>query len=182
MIKVLKKKLKTYYKIIIIRIFSYIYLKPLIKRKGYKDRSVEETKINIDNNYYKIYKFQEGTVFTDANDTTAYISKNNYISEASMQYNKFDKINSYNAALHKNSTLKKGTPKIKKRFKGNILSLLSGGAARDNFTHWFTDVIPRLKIYREKFNLKNIDKFYIPSLKYKYQSESLKILNIPKIK
>ena len=182
MIKVLKEKLKTYYKIIIIRIFSYIYLKPSLKKKGQKDKSVEEIKINIDNHYYKIYKFEAGTVFTDANDTTAYISKNNFISEASMQYNKFDKINSYNAALHNNSTLKKGTPKIKKRFKGNILSLLSGGAARDNFTHWFTDVIPRLKIYSEKFNLNKIDKFYIPSFKYEYQIESLKILNIPKTK
>ena len=63
MIKVLKKKLKTYYKIIIIRIFSYIYLKPLIKRKGYKDRSVEETKINIDNNYYKKDLFVKNIAF-----------------------------------------------------------------------------------------------------------------------
>ena len=54
--------------------------------------------------------------------------------------------------------------------------LLSGGAAKDNFT-WFTDVIPRLKIYSEKFSLNKIDKFYIPSLKYKYQKDFKDIKN-----
>ena len=182
MIRILKEKLKIFYKTIIIKIFSFFYSKPLMKKKGHKDKSSQEIKVNINKNIYKIYKFENGTIFTDSNDTTAYISKNNFLSEASMQYYKFDKINSYNATISKNPTLKFGTPKIKKIFRGNVLSLLSGGAAKDNFTHWFTDVIPRLKIYSEKFSLNKIDKFYIPSLKYKYQKDSLKILKIKKNK
>lgn len=119
MIRILKEKLKIFYKKIIIKIFSYFYSKPLIKKKGHKDKSSQEIKVNIDKNIYKIYKFENGTIFTDSNDTTAYISKNNYLSEASMQYYKFDKINSHNAAINKNSTLKFGTPKMKNK----ILSL-----------------------------------------------------------
>ena len=99
-----------------------------------------------------------------------------------MQFYKFDKINSFNDKLSKNITLKIGTPKLRKKINGRVLSLLSGGASKDNFTHWFTDVIPRICIYEKKFKLKDIDKFYVPSYKYRYQIDSLKILGINKNK
>ena len=95
-----------------------------------------------------------------------------------MQYYKIDNINSFNGELSKNETLNSGTPKFKKKISGNVLSLLSGGASKDNFTHWFTDVIPRIKIFSQKFNLNKIDKFYVPSLKYNFQKEYLKLLGI----
>ena len=95
-----------------------------------------------------------------------------------MQYYKIDNINSFNGEISKNETLNSGTPKFKKKIKGNVLSLLSGGASKDNFTHWFTDVIPRIKIFSQKFNLNKIDKFYVPNLKYNFQKESLKLLGI----
>ena len=72
--------------------------------------------------------------------------------------------------------LQNGTPKLRKKIDGIVLSLLSGGAAKDNFTHWFSDIIPRIKIFSMKFKLSKIDKFYVPSIKYKYQIESLKSL------
>ena len=55
------------------------------------------------------------------------------------------KINLFIKILH----LTNGTPNFKKKINGNVLSLLSGGAARDNFTHWFTDVIPRVILFKE---------------------------------
>ena len=67
---------------------------------------------------------------------------------------------------------------LKSILKGNVLSLLSGGAARNNFTHWFTDIVPRIILFKKKFNLKKIDKFYVPSVKFKFQVESLNLLNI----
>ena len=127
---------------------------------------------------YHLFELTKGRIFTDGNDTTAYISKNNNISKASLQYKKFDFINSKMEKNSKNEVLKRGTPKFKKKIHGNLLSLISGGASRNNFTHWFTDVIPRIKIYQQKFNIKKIDKFYVPSIKFKFQRESLSYFGI----
>ena len=178
MINFIKKKIKIFYKRIIIQLFIPLYSKPKILKKNQKDNSIKEFKIKIEGNHYKIFQLLNGSIFTDSNDTTAYISREKNLSQASMQYYKIDSINSFNGHISKNETLKIGTPKFKRKFNGRILSLLSGGASKDNFTHWFTDVIPRIGIYCKKFKLNNIDKFYIPSIKYKFQIESLKILGI----
>ena len=170
--------LKNLYKKIIINLFIFFYGKPKLFKKKINDQSVEEHKVIIDKNKYRLFQLFDGVIYTDSNDTTAYISKNKIISEASMQYVKFDNINSFNGALSRNETLRSGTPKFMKRFKGNVLSLLAGGASKDNFTHWFTDVIPRLKIFSKKFNLSKIDRFYVPNLKYNFQKESLTLLGI----
>ncbi len=174
----LKKKSKFFYKRFVEVFFLLLYKKPKIKRT--KDYSEKTFNIKIDKNLYRLFEFTEGRIFTDGNDTTAYITKNNKISEASLQYKKFDFINSKIQKSSRNEVLLKGTPKFKKKVKGNLLSLLSGGASRDNFTHWFTDIIPRIKIYQQKFNLKKIDKFYIPSIKHKFQIESLSYFGINK--
>tara|TARA_Y100001958_G_scaffold129865_1_gene98602 strand:- start:277 stop:1401 length:1125 start_codon:yes stop_codon:yes gene_type:complete len=178
MIKFLKIFIKRLYRETVIKIFYFIYGKPKLLKNKIKDNSVNEYKIVLGGNKYQIFKFDYGTIFTNSNDTTAYISKNNYLSDASMQFYKFDHINSLNGPISKNETLFNGTPKIKKKIKGNILSLLSGGAAKDNFTHWFTDIIPRIKIFSTKFQLSEIDKYYVPSIKYKFQIESLKYFGI----
>ena len=178
MTKYLKLLLKDLYKKITIKIFLLIYEKPNLLKKKSKDETVDEYNVTIDRNNYQIFRFKDGVIFTDSNDTTAYISKNNFLSNASMQYYKIDKINSFNGPISKNITLTNGTPKFRKKIDGIVLSLLSGGAAKDNFTHWFSDIIPRIKIFSLKFKLSKIDKFYVPSVKYKYQIESLKSLGI----
>lgn len=178
MIEYIKILLKKIYKKIIIKIFLVIYNKPKILNKKSKDKTVFEYLVNIDGNRYQIFKLKEGIIFTDSNDTTAYISDNNFLSNASMQYYKIDNINSFNGHISKNFTLTNGTPKLRKKINGIVFSLLSGGAAKDNFTHWFSDIIPRIKIFSMKFKLSKIDKFYVPSIKYRYQIESLKKLGI----
>lgn len=179
MIYFIKKKIKFIYKKIIINFFYLIYKKPSIRNKK-KDNSEKIYNLKIDKNKYTLFEFQNGRIYTDSNDTTAYITENNYISEASLQYKKFHSINSKNQKISNNEVLKNGTPRFKKIINGNVLSLISGGASRNNFTHWFTDVISRIKIYQQKFNLNKIDKFYVPSIKYKFQLESLSYLGINK--
>ncbi len=178
MLKFVKVTIKNLYKHLLIIFFKNIYPYPLILKNKKKDGTVEEYKIKMGKDNYTLFKFQKGRVFTNTNDTTSYISNKNFLSEASMQYYKFDGINSYNGKLIDNSSLKIGTPKLKKKIKGNVLSLLSGGASRDNFTHWFTDVLPRIMIYEKKFKLKNINRFYVPSVRYRFQIESLKMMGI----
>ena len=176
---ILKKKIKNLYKSLIINLFFLVYKKPKIN-KNRTDKTEKIFNVKLDKEKYQIFELKKGRVFTDTNDTTAYITKNNYISESSLQYKKFDFINSKNQNILYNETLKKGTPKLKKKINGNVLSLVSGGASRDNFTHWLTDVIPRINIYKQKFNFKKIDKFYVPSAKHKFQLESLSYFGILK--
>jgi len=176
---ILKKKIKNLYKSLIINLFFLVYKKPKINTNR-TDKTEKIFNVKLDKEKYQIFELKKGRVFTDTNDTTAYITKNNYISVSSLQYKKFDFINSKNQNILHNETLKKGTPKLKKKINGNVLSLVSGGASRDNFTHWLTDVIPRINIYKQKFNFKKIDKFYVPSAKHKFQLESLSYFGILK--
>ena len=71
-----RKQLKSIYKKIIEGIFALIYPKPKLKQKD-KDYSEKIIKIKLDKNSYKLFEFIQGRIFTDGNDTTAYISKNN---------------------------------------------------------------------------------------------------------
>ena len=114
MITSIKKNLKSFYKNFVIFIFSQIYKKPQLIKRSKKDQSIEEYEIILDKNKYRIFRLVNGRIFTDTNDTTAYISKYGNLSVASMQYKKFDKINSLNKTLSKNETLTRGTPKLKK--------------------------------------------------------------------
>ena len=42
--------------------------------------------------------------------------------------------------VDKNIVFSKGTPRFKKRIKGNLFSLLTGGAGNHNYWHWMFDV------------------------------------------
>ena len=170
-------KIKSFYRKLIIFLYLVIYKKPIYKKKINLE-NFNFTELKIDKKLYRIYELDRGRVFTNKNDITAYITKANFLTEGSMQFKKFDAINSRNQGLDKNLVLKNGTPNVKKHIKGNVLSLLSGGASTNNFTHWFTDIVPRIILFKKKFNLKKIDKFYVPSVKFKFQVESLNLLNI----
>ncbi len=178
MLGFIRHVIKFFYKKLIIIFFLIVYKKPKYEKK-IKLKNFKYTKLKIKGKTYKIFEIHNGRVFTDRNDITAYISEENYLTEGSLQFKKFDQINSKNQSIEKNATLINGTIGFKKKINGNILSLLSGGASRNNFTHWFTDVIPRIVLFSKKFNLNIIDNFYVPSLKYNYQVESLKLLKIP---
>ena len=176
---ILKKKIKILYKRLIVNLFLAVYKRPKLK-KNEIDKTEKVFNVKLDKEKHQVFELKKGRIYTDTNDTTAYITENNYISESSLQYKKFDFINSKNQSISQNETLKKGTPKLKKKFNGTVLSLISGGASRNNFTHWFTDVIPRINIYKKKFNFKIINKFYVPSIKHKFQLESLSYFGISK--
>ena len=81
-----------------------------------------------------------------------------------------------------NFVVKNGTPKLIKEIKGSVFSLLSGGAAKNNYWHWMFDVLPKFGIL-EKSNFKlKPDYYLLPSLSQKYQLETLLSLRIPLIK
>lgn len=180
MLNGVKIKCKKLYKKILVYLYSKMYPLPVLDNNLHKSEKIY--KINIGSTLYKLYELKNSRVWTNKNDVTAYITKENFLSKASFQYKKFDLANSKNQNLSKNLVLKNGTTNFLKKVEGNVLSLLSGGASRTNFTHWLSDVIPRLFIYLCKFDINTIDKIYVPSLNYKFQIESLALLGIKKNK
>ncbi len=178
LIYTIKKKLQLLFKRFSYGLFKLIYgqireSKPIGLNN---DSSFKLSKINDDYSY-KVYMVKNARLYTDTINDTAIIQKNKILSGPSFQIRnvKFEKID-------KNIVFEKGTPRFKKKFKGKVFSLLTGGAGNDNYFHWLFDVLPRLKILENVIELKEIDYFLFPKLRHRYQRESLQLLNIPQNK
>jgi len=122
---------------------------------------------------YNLYKISKGRLYTDTVNNTAFILNNFLIKDVSFQFKLKKNLKIINGNILDNFVIKNGTPKLIKEFKGSIFSLLSGGAAKNNYWHWIFDVLPKFGIL-EKSNLKLTPNYYLlPSLKKKYQIETL---------
>ena len=74
---------------------------------------------------FKIFIIKNGKIFTNSNEDAAYLKKNSVISDASYQYR-----NSKNTNIKKNFIFKNGINRFKKQYKGKVVSIISGGAAK----------------------------------------------------
>ena len=45
--------------------------------------------------------------------------------------------------------------KVFKENKGNVISLVQGASGYNNYAHWLFDIVPKMKILSEAYNLKN---------------------------
>jgi len=80
----------------------------------------------------------------------------------------------------KNICLERGTPRIKRKFKGKVLSLAQGASGNSNYFHWLFDLLPKIKIYSEIYDLKDLDYLYTSKLK-NWQRQSLAPLGLESI-
>ncbi len=169
-----KKKIQHIYKKIVYFIFKIFHgrIKGVIKPDKNKN---EQFDLNIFNKYaYSLYNLKDSRIYTDTIHDTAFI-KNNYLIEGpSFQFRENVIVN-----CEENIVFEKGTPRIKKKIKGKLFSLLTGGGGNSNYFHWLFDVLPRLVILRQKTNLEDIDYFLFPDTKLNFQKESLDLLKIP---
>ncbi len=178
MIHTTKKKLQLLFKK-----FSYGLFKLFYGRiNDFEDiSSTSETKVfisEIDKNFkYKIYLIRDGRLYTNTVDDAAFIKNNKLINGPSFQIRNLNF-----SSVDNNIVLKNGTPRIQKKLKGKVFSLLSGGAGNYNYWHWLFDILPRLRILSEKKNLSEIDFFLFPNNDKKFQKETLEILGIPEKK
>ena len=172
----IKKKLSFLYKSLIKLLFIIIYGKIIFcKNPGNeKDISIEEVKdenLRDPNNLkYLIYKIKNGRIFNDFVENVAIISGNKVIDKVSYQQVKGEFKNA-----NYNSVLYKGTPYLKKKFKGRVLSLTQGASGHKNYFHWLYDILPKINICSKNYNLKKIDYLYISNLTT-YQKSTLEIL------
>tara|TARA_Y200000002_G_scaffold126452_1_gene104018 strand:- start:239 stop:1327 length:1089 start_codon:yes stop_codon:yes gene_type:complete len=144
-----------------------------------KSKKIILKKITLDNSIkYNFYNILNGRVYSDSVNNTAYISDDFLVKDASYQYKLKKNLQTINGDIFENFVIKNGTPKLLKKINGTVFSILSGGAAKNNYWHWIFDSIPKIAI-AEKLNLKKkIDFYLLPSLKKKYQLDTLLMLNI----
>ncbi len=178
MITINKKFFQNIFKTITYSLFKIIYgkIEKISDEKNSKEIQIKNIKKGEDLKY-QVYNIKNGRIYTDRISDTAVILKNEIIEKASFQ---FREINSrvYNVDIKQNIVFSKGTPRLKKKIKGNVLSLLTGGGGNNNYSHWLFDVIPRLALSDELIKNDKIDFFLLPSNMAKFQKETLSLLGI----
>ncbi len=176
----IKKKLQTLFKSFGYFIGSIFYgrINGVIDSKNHE--SIEILNQLLDQKYsYNIYKMKKTRLYTDTVNDTAFIIGKKIIKGPSYQYRSIKLKDVKNSNVKDNIVFEKGTSRVKKNFRGTVLSLLTGGAGNSNYWHWLFDVLPRLKILEEKINLDKIDFFLFPDISEKFQKASVDLLNIP---
>ena len=172
----IKKKLQEIFKLFFQKLFILIYGKiSLDKNYNFTNQhSINKLhKVIIDNLNYNCFKIKNGRIYTDLIENVAVISNNILIPKASSQ-----KINGILKNEEHNICLKKGTPRVKIKKAGKLLALIQD-SSENNFSHWLLDILPRLKIFEQNNSIAEVDYFLFPELKYSFQYETLRILNIP---
>jgi len=120
---------------------------------------------------YSTYKIKNGRVYTDYVKHVAILSKNDLIGKISYQ-----QVHGELKDASNNTVLTKGTPAIKKKIKGKVLTIVQG-ASGNNYGHWLLEMLPKIKLCSEHFPIININYFYTPNLN-NFHKETLSILNI----
>ena len=170
--------LKKIYKHLLNILFLLIYGKITVQKTD-KQHNIKVSKITklkskkTKNKNYFVYEIKNGRVYTDNNENVAVINDNQIVKDVSFQQK-----NSYLKSIKYNSSLKQGTPALQKKFKGKVLILCQGASGINNYSHWLLDILPKIKICEEVYDLKDIDYFYIQN-KTSFQKESFKKIGIP---
>ena len=182
---IFRNYLKRKYKFLIEILFKFFYGKINIISSNDLKKSLSIKKIKIDGILYNIFNVRNFRLYTTSVHDQSVIVSNQLIPGPSFQLRVKESDNLYarnNGNIKENIVLKIGTPRIKKKIKGKVFSLLSGGAAKTNYFHWLFEVLPRLEILSQSENIENIDFFLLPSIKMSHHLETINLLNIPRKK
>ena len=171
----IKKKIQLFYKFIIQKVFKTLYGEIKIDtnvNKLFEKFHIEQ--ISNDRHSEKKYYYyvvKNCRIYTDLNENVATIKDNIIIPDLS-----FQQINSKLESAKYNSVMSKGTPYIKKKLNGTVLSLLQGSSG-ENYFHFMFDIIPRILIFKSKNNLSEID-YFLLNKKIDWQIDILKLIGI----
>lgn len=66
--------------------------------------------------------------------------------------------------------------------KGVVFHTLAGGGSYNNYAHWLLDSISKIHFLKKSGLFEQVDWFYVPTIEYDYQIDSLKALGIPENK
>ena len=134
------KFLKLLYKDVLKYIFFKIN-KHYIISKNYKNFCLNKN-IKLGDKKYKIFTIKNAKVFIDSSEGRCfYIYKNFILPHISIDIK--DITNSSNIFNY-------GITKFCKKFNFDVISIVSGRDAKDNYYHWLIDVLPRLIILEKE--------------------------------
>jgi len=179
--KKIKKLLQKIFKSFFHFIFKLIYGKIIYDKNNLVSSDIfidfveNKNIINYFKKKYKIYKIMQGRIYTDNVENVAIINKNNIINNISYQ-----QILGNLTSADKNICINKGTPRIKKNFKGRVLSLAQGASGNFNYYHWLFDMLPKIKLYSEIYDIKDLDYLYLGNPK-NYQVQTLMPLGLGEV-
>ena len=151
--KKIKKILQNSFKFFFYKAFTLFYGNIKGKISSESDSRIKIETIKKENNLkYKIYKIKNGRLYTDRVHDAAVILDNFIVEGPSYQLRTIN-----NVQVEKNIVFQKGTARIKKKLKGTVLSLLTGGAGNENYFHWIYDVLPRFALCEKTSDLNKVD-------------------------
>ena len=158
------KILKTTYKNVLKHIFFKIN-KPYLLNKNHKNSYLEK-KVSIGKKNYKIFTLKNGSIYMDTSESKYfYIYRNFILPNLSIDIK----------GLRRNSNIfKYGITKFCKKFDIDVISIVSGRDAKDNYYHWLIDVLPRLIILEKEINKNKDINLLVPDCNISYQKESIK--------
>ena len=178
----IKKFLQNVFKNFFQFLFKIVYGKVIYSNHNLENKNIVINQLNsstlrkFNNEAYSVYSILEGRVYNDTVENVAIINQNQIIDKISYQQQS-GKLSETKTSI----ILEKGTPKIKKKIKSNLLILSQGASGNDNYFHWLFDILPKIKICSEVYNLENIENFYFSKL-HKWQKNILEILGLNNIK
>jgi len=178
----IKKFLQNIFKNFFQFLFKIVYGKVIYSNHNLENKNIVINQLNnstlrkFNNEAYSVYSISEGRVYNDTVENVAIINQNQIIDKISYQQQS-GKLSETKTSI----ILEKGTPKIKKKIKSNLLILSQGASGNDNYFHWLFDILPKIKICSEVYNLENIENFYFSKL-HKWQKNILEILGLNNIK
>ena len=163
-------------------LFKIIYGKIIYSNQNLESKNIVVNQLDssklrkFNNEAYMVYSISGGRVYNDTVENVAIINQNQIVNKISYQQQS-GKLSETKTSI----ILEKGTPKIKKKIKSNLLILSQGASGNDNYFHWLFDILPKIKICSEVYNLENIENFYFSKL-HKWQKNILEILGLKNIK
>jgi len=172
----MKKIFKNIYKIFLKHFFFIFYGKIVLENK--KTGKIKIFTFKEKDFTYTIYKILNGSVYTNYVTDVSYIVNNKLIPKISLQFRNDKLVSSSENIVLWN---REGITRIRKTANYKVFSSLTGAGGNNNYFHWIFDVLPRILIFKKYF--KNVFKnffFLIPNYSFKYQKETIKLLNLKK--
>lgn len=125
-----------------------------------------------------ILEVKNGRIYTDCLFTIGVISEDDkLIGEVSL-----DLKTKNHKGVKENKIFKRKYFEDITHFKGTVFSTIAGGGSYFNYYHWLIDSFSRLHLLKKSGLFDKVDWFYVPTIEYDYQIDSLKAFGIPEEK
>ncbi|MCG8326971.1 MAG: glycosyltransferase family 61 protein [Chitinophagales bacterium] len=125
-----------------------------------------------------ILKVRNGRIFSDFNSIIAILDEENkIIGDVSL-----DLFLTQSQSIEDSRIFKRKYFHNIRYFNGTVFHILAGGGSYNNYFHWLIDSLSRIHILKESGLFDQVDWFYVPTIQYDFQLDSLKALGIPENK